>query len=238
MITKRFRITFLDEILATTPGNEEIYADFIASKALDYKTIKTHVEDPKDPEQVKAYKAEAKANTDEEKEALHETLEQEAATELEKGTTFFFKDEEGQPYIYSYWLSGYFKSACSALRHVKGTLSSKLSAHKKKIDLLVKPFPDASDKASRKIKLENYGTLGMCERPLRASTAQGERVALSRSESAPAGTQIEFDIVLLDDSMEDILTEWMDYGVYNGLGQWRNSGKGAFTYEILNVETA
>lgn len=27
--------------------------------------------------------------------------------------------------------------------------------------------------------------------------------------------------------------EWLDYGKLRGLGQWRNSGKGRFTYEIL-----
>lgn len=27
--------------------------------------------------------------------------------------------------------------------------------------------------------------------------------------------------------------EWLDYGKLRGLGQWRNSGKGRFTYELL-----
>lgn len=228
MRTIRFRLKFIDQILATTPGNEEIYADFIASKAFD---VKTKVKDPKDPEQIKAAKEEAFKNTDEEKAALHAMLD--GQEELEKGTTFFFKDEEGNPYIYSYWMYGFFKSACSALKKVPGTLSSKIKAYKKEIDLLFKVFPDANDKSSRHIKLENYGELGMCERPLRAQTMQGERVALSRSECAQAGTQIEFDVVLLRETDEDVLMEWMDYGVFNGLGQWRNSGKGAFEYEII-----
>lgn len=228
MKTIRFRLTFIDALLATTPGNEEIYADYIASKAFD---VKTKVEDPKDKEAVKAAQEEARKNTDEEKEALHEMLD--GAEELEKGTTFFFKDKDGKPYIYSYWLYGFFKSACSALKKVKGTKSSGIKAYKKEIDLLFKVFPDANDKSSRVIKLENYGELGMCERPLRAQTMQGERVALSRSESAQPGTQIEFDVVLLRDTDEDVLMEWMDYGVFNGLGQWRNSGKGAFEYEVI-----
>ena len=228
MKTIRFKLTFIDQILATTPGNEEIYSDYIASKAFD---VKTKVEDPKDEKQVAAAKKEARENTDEEKEALHTMLD--GMEEIEKGTTFFFKDENGNPYIYSYWLYGFFKSACSALKKVPGTLSSKIKAYKKEIDLLFKVFPDASDKSTRHIKLENYGELGMCERPLRAQTMQGERVALSRSESAQPGTTIEFDVVLLRDTDEDVLMEWMDYGVFNGLGQWRNSGKGAFEYEVI-----
>ena len=28
--------------------------------------------------------------------------------------------------------------------------------------------------------------------------------------------------------------EWLDYGALRGIGQWRNSGKGRYTYEILN----
>ena len=162
MKTIRFRLTFIDQLLATTPGNEEIYADFIASKATLDKTIASKANDPHDREEIKAYK--------------------------------------------------------------------------KEIDLLFKVFPDANDKSSRVIKLENYGELGMCERPLRAQTMQGERVALSRSESAQPGTQIEFDVVMLRDTDEDVLMEWMDYGVFNGLGQWRNSGKGAFEYEVLAID--
>lgn len=231
MKTIRIRITFIDQLLATTPGNEEIYADYIATKAFD---VKTKVNDPTNKKEVKAAQDEAFENTNEEKEMLHKMLDGEE--ELEKGTTFFFKDDEGNPYIYSYWLYGFFKSACSALKKVPGTLSSKIKAYKKEIDLLYKVFPDANDKSSRHIKLENYGELGMCERPLRAQTMQGERVALSRSESAQPGTQIEFDVVLLNEDNEAVLMEWMDYGVFNGLGQWRNSGKGAFEYEVLAID--
>jgi hypothetical protein len=27
--------------------------------------------------------------------------------------------------------------------------------------------------------------------------------------------------------------EYLDFGYYNGLGQWHNSGKGKFSYEII-----
>ena len=28
--------------------------------------------------------------------------------------------------------------------------------------------------------------------------------------------------------------EWLDYGMYRGLGQWRNSGKGRMVWEELD----
>lgn len=144
MKTIRFKLTFIDQILATTPGNEEIYSDYIASKAFD---IKTKVEDSKDEKQVAAAKKEARENTDEEKEMLHNMLD--SMEEIEKGTTFFFKDENGNPYIYSYWLYGFFKSACSALKKVPGTLSSKIKAYKKERVGYVRATTQSADHARR-----------------------------------------------------------------------------------------
>ena len=60
---------------------------------------------------------------------------------------------------------------------------------------------------------------------------QGERVSLAMSEEAPAGTTVEFTIVSFLDSYESVIKEWLDYGVYSGIGQWRNSGKGRFKWE-------
>ena len=73
--------------------------------------------------------------------------------------------------------------------------------------------------------------MGNCQRPLRASTAQGERIALAHSEAVPVGSFIEFEITLLDEAHEKAVVEWLDYGRLRGLGQWRNSGKGRFKWE-------
>ena len=62
---------------------------------------------------------------------------------------------------------------------------------------------------------------------------QGERVSLANSEEIPEGSTIEFEIKLLDKSLYGVVLEWLDYGELRGLGQWRNSGKGRFTYELL-----
>ena len=44
------------------------------------------------------------------------------------------------------------------------------------------------------------------------------------------------DLTLLDDSHEKAVREWLDYGILRGIGQWRNSGKGRFTYIAYEVK--
>ena len=75
--------------------------------------------------------------------------------------------------------------------------------------------------------------MGECQRPLRAQTAQGERVALAFSDEAPAGTFVEFEIENLGGAQEGAIVEWLDYGKLRGIGQWRNSGKGRFEWEEI-----
>ena len=83
------------------------------------------------------------------------------------------------------------------------------------------------------IGLEEDKEMDTCERPLRAETMQGPRVSLANSESCPAGSYIEFDIMARGKLIGRVM-DWLDFGRYNGLGQWRNSGKGAFEWEVLD----
>lgn len=179
---------------------------------------------PKDPEIYAGYIASKAALTDE---ALAEELASVEKVE-EKGWTGFHK-VNGQPVIYDYVLKGFFKDACGMLRRVPGTRSEKLTAHKKIIDGLVFVEP-------RQIPLNYNGKgLGVLERPLRAQTAQGERVTLARSDTCPIGTTMEFTVEILGGLDEKTLREWLDYGRKRGLGQWRNGGYGSFTYEMEEV---
>lgn len=204
----RVKLTLTEGILGTSPNNEEIYRDFIATKAPDASTIEDEV---------------AAVGVDE---------------VVEKGMTVFPRDENGNPFIYDYQIKGFFKDACSMLNRLTGkdpetgkkkkavNESSKLTAFKKVIDGMIFPQP-------RQIPIEFDGEVGICQRPLRAQTAQGERVALSMSEEIPAGATITFDILCLDDTHVAAVKEWLDYGALRGLGQWRNSGKGRFTWEEI-----
>ncbi len=79
------------------------------------------------------------------------------------------------------------------------------------------------------------GAMGDCQRPLRAATAQGERVALAHSETVPAGSEVSFTVQVFDKSLLPVIRECLDYGEYHGLAQWRNSGKGRFVWAELDA---
>ena len=161
--------------------------------------------------------------TDKAKGSVEDELE--TVPEIDEiGTGFHLLD--GKPILYDYVLKGFFKDACSMLRRQKGTLSSGLKAHKKVIDGLVFIFP-------RQIPINLNGKdLGILERPLRGQTAQGERIALARSDVAPEGSSIEITIKILAGVSKKLLKEWLDYGALRGLGQWRNASYGRFTYTL------
>ena len=144
----------------------------------------------------------------------------------EKGTTVFPKLEDGTPYLWDYQIRGFFKSACDALNMAEP--SKKLTAYKKKIDKLV--FV-----SERKIPLvmPEGSEIDYLERPLRAQTMQGDRVALAKSEMIPSGTTAEFTIEVLAKDLEGRVKDWLDYGKYNGLGQWRNGSYGRFTWQEI-----
>lgn len=150
-----------------------------------------------------------------------------AESVFEKGMTVFPRDANGNPIAWDYQWKGYFKDACGSLRNVPGSECGKIKAYKKLIDGLVFPRP-------RQIPITFDGPMGICQRPLRGQTAQGERVALASSESIPAGATMEFEIKLLNPSLEPAILEMLEYGELRGFGQWRNSGKGRFTYEAFD----
>ena len=151
--------------------------------------------------------------------------------EIEKSMTVFPRDNEGQPFIWDYQIRGFFKDACGMLRRVSKTKSSAMKAYKKIIDgsIFVK---------ERQIPFDMVGEIGNCQRPLRGQTAQGERISLANSETIPSGSSITFTIQCLNDGDMETVKEWLNYGRVRGLGQWRNSGKGKFYWELLEEKTA
>lgn len=207
MKTIHVKLKFIEPILGTAPKNEDIYRDFIGSKAPDAASVEDEI---------------AALGVDE---------------VAEKGMTVFPRSADGQPFIWDYQIKGFFKDACGMLSRVGGkgedgkkkkvNESSKLTAYKKIIDGLIFVQP-------RQIPIIFDGEVGICQRPLRAQTMQGERVALAMSEEIPAGAEIAFDVICLSDENEAAVLEWLDYGIFRGLGQWRNSGKGRFCYEITD----
>ena len=206
MTTVKYRLTFQEGLLGTSPNDEDVYRNFIASKAPDAKPIEDEI---------------AAVGVDE---------------VAEKGMTVFGRDADGNPILFDYQIKGFFKDSCGMLSRLtekdekgKKTVkneSGKITAYKKEIDGLIFVEP-------RQIPIHLNGELGICQRPLRAQTAQGERVALAMSEEAPAGSYIEFSVTCLKDSLAKAVREWIEYGVLRGIGQWRNSGKGRFTFQEI-----
>lgn len=196
MKTLKVKLTFTEPILGTCPQNEDIYRDFIGSKAPDASTV---------DDEVAALGADAV---------------------VEKGKTVFPRLDDGTPFLYDYQIKGFLKDTVGGLRKVKGTQASKIKAYKKEIDKLIFPEP-------RCIPILFDGNITECQRPLRAQTMQGERVSLAISESIPAGATVEFTITMLSDEHEALVKECLDYGRFSGIGQWRNSGKGRFTWEEI-----
>mgnify|MGYP003296481541 FL=1 len=199
----RVKLTFVENVLGSSPNNEEIYTEFIGSKSPDAMTLKEEVE------------------------ALGDDVV------AEKGTTVFPRDDDGTPMFWSYQIEGFFKGTCGFLRSIDGTKSSKLKAYKKQIDGRIFVYGDRGEEnpTGRKIRINNAFPMGLNQRSLRASTPQGERASLACSEEIPAGAWCEFNIRILNDSDEELVKEWLDFGEWNGIGQWRNAGYGRFVWE-------
>lgn len=192
----RVRLTLIEEALGMTPADPEVYSKFIASKAPEPGLSQEEVEAVEGMEQP------------------------------EDQATVFPRTEDGAPFCWDYQIKGFFKDACSSLRRVPGTRSSKLTAFKKVIDGTIFVGPRVIP-----FELPEGASCGRCERPLRASTAMGERVALAASETVPAGTVLDFEVLVMNPKDAETVREWLDYGQLRGLFQWRNSGKGRFTWE-------
>lgn len=202
----KVKLTFIEPVLGTWPNNQNVARDFIASKSPDSATIE---------DEVAALGADFVSD---------------------KGMTVFPRNDNGEPVLYDYQIKGFFKDSCGMLSRIgsktetgkKKALneSGKITAYKKVIDGLIFVSP-------RMIPIHTSGEMTECQRPLRAQTAQGERVSLANSEQIPAGSTCEFEVLCMDDSHEKAVLEWLDYGVLRGIGQWRNSGKGRFSYEII-----
>ena len=203
----KVRITFTEEILGTASGDPKLHEEFVASKAPNAQSMEEEV---------------AALGVDE---------------VVRNGMTVFPRDDQGRPFLWDYQIKGFFKDACSMLSRCGGkdsngkkaevNESSKIKAYKKIIDGLIFVNP-------RRIPFIFDGQVGSCQRPLRAQTAQGERIAIANSETVPAGAYIDVEIVLLNSEYEAAVIEWLDYGALRGIGCWRNASKGRFECQILD----
>lgn len=201
-------LTLTEDMLGTVPKNKDIYADYIASR---------QAQRPVTPVEVSGIGAESATVT------VAEEVNSVPVDE-EKGWTGFHTDDEGI-FLYDYQVKGFIKEAGNVLKE-----TVEVKALKSKIDSFLFVFP-------RKIRIAD-GPSGVFERPLRAMTAQGPRVTLTRSDVVPAGTKLKLQIKLLPhkELNEKLIRELFEYGQLQGLGQFRNGSFGRFTYEMEEVK--
>lgn len=203
---RKIRITLIEEMLGFSPASPDLFRQFIASKAPDAESRE---------EEIEAKGAEAF---------------------VAENMCVFNRFPDGTPFLYDYHIKGFMKDVCGMLSRLKkkdeagkivpGSESAKLKAYKKIIDGLIFVY-------DRMIPIHAAAESPDCERPLRAQTAQGDRVCVACSETVPEGSTMELSILCMDSSHWKAVEEWLDYGEFRGLGQWRNSGKGRFTWEYI-----
>lgn len=163
---------------------------------------------------------------------------EEAEERVERASTVFPKDAQGI-FLWDYQLRGFFKEKLYSLIELGQCDLSKWN-YKKAVDLFLFVNP-------RRIRYWRAGVPilkpdGDLQRPLRAVTMQGDRVALARSEMVEAGAQFKAEIVLLRPekalkkssaqalTMADVRA-CLDMGKLVGFSQWRGGGFGRFEWQ-------
>ena len=214
----KVRITFVEPVLGSSSNNPNIFGDFTAAKA-----------------------ATAAARAEEEACVIGVMTEAEREAAVEKSTTVFPRNANRELFSWDYQWRGFFKEALAVATDIGEEEVSELSHYsvKKSVDSLLFVAP-------RKIPFLNsegkpITTVDILERPLRGNTPQGERICLARSESLPAGTQLELAITWMDSAnpkttiLHSSLIWCLDYGILKGFGQWRGGGFGRFEYVVLET---
>lgn len=153
--------------------------------------------------------------------------------EGEKGITIFYRDDAENLIMKDYQIKGFLKEAGRVL-----SSQMNLKSAQSKIDnfIFIEPTIIPFTRNGELIKAAD----DINQRPLRAQTAQGPRVALAYSEQVDAPWELRFDILLLDNkkTTQSVALGWeqietmFEYGQLKGLLQWRNGGYGRFEYEI------
>lgn len=133
----------------------------------------------------------------------------------------FHRDELGF-FVYDYFIKGFINHAARTLKE-EGQI--------KQLQDKCKRYVFVSPRRVRLPAPNEEMLLPVLERPLRAETPQGPRVALTRSDYIKAGSEIQFDIQMLEQGnplTEICIKKILGYGEFFGLGQWRSGGYGRF----------
>jgi hypothetical protein len=208
------RFTLMEDMLATKASDPEIHAKFTASLAPDAETREQEIAEH-GPDAV-----------------------------FEKSICVFHYSQEpetsGKPIIYDYQVKGFFKEACSSLTKMGKDefQSGRIRNFKKVITQMIFPGPRHIVLMPPENRKEDPNIVDIFSRPLRAQTPKGEVSSLVSSERVPKGTWFDVETEILgktfdaDDyviDMLDLVQEFLWFGKYMGLGQWRSGGWGRFS---------
>jgi hypothetical protein len=156
-----------------------------------------------------------------------EEAEEYTEKDYDKNVTVFPQDDKGI-YLYNYHVKGFLKNAGNVLKE-----QLKIKNLRNKLDdyLFIK---------ERKIYLMRNGRVieeedEVLERPLRAMTMKGERVTLTASEMIDLPAEATFTIQLIQhkEITMDTIRELLNYGRFQGIGQWRNGSYGQFEWQEI-----
>lgn len=253
-------LMYTSRAMATSPGDPNLYANYIASKAPDALTREEEIAALGTDEVEKRACNKYNRGTfryDESRDTFYDHKPDPNSNKAELYERYLPAIPEDSefvsqiPYLYDYQIRGFFKDSCGLLSRAgkkeASNNSSDIKAYKKTVDGCVFVLP-------RRVAInipENYldddgvtvlpsyepdGSLKVIQRPLRASTAQGDRVTIACSESVPAGSSMKFTIAYTDPSLRDVIIEWLNYGVIHGLSGWRNAGWGTFKWRELKED--
>jgi hypothetical protein len=213
--TQSFRITGRHSLLGSVVTDPKVFTNYLASKCTN----------------------------DEDRAAAMASLTQLPEGDDEapiKPTGFYRHAEHGWPILKDYQIKGFLKAAASALADQTG-----LCQATSKVDKFVRVTAVDGGRdlvITRPITGEVVTEPdGYNERPLRATTMKGPRTSLAVSEEI-TDWSVEFVVQVIDNKgtakskplTMDVIQECLEYGIINGLLQWRNAGYGAFTYEAIS----
>lgn len=213
--SRTYILTGTTSLLGSNPANPEIHAKFVASKAESLE---------------RAAKEEAMLPEEDWLPGSYE-LEEAIRDVKEQGLTVFLRNNHGELVLGNHSVKGFFKGTLNTL---KGQIG--IAAVKSKVDNLLFISPTFIVITRDGVPVTEPD--GWNERPLRAETMQGPRVALASSEEIDAPWKISFTVTLFENGGTarskpltwEAVEAALDYGEWKGLGQWRNGGKGSFTW--------
>lgn len=261
--TYEVKLTFTRDVLATNPCDPNVMDTHILDKQRKLITekggVNAQINKYLDQLQISQEKGDDELNKivdrlenllgyefspEERKEAIAGKLEKLRETLVEmnvKGTTVFFWDKTtDRPSIGDHMIYGFLKAAGSAISKTmdrkNGTVLQSDSYTSSLINQHVRcqtPFIVFDQDIAR----NKDGSPAYCQRSLRAMTAQGPRISLAKSEVVSAGARLQFKINVMKNSQIDagVLNTLFEYGQMSGIGQWRNSGKGQFVHELMQI---